>query len=88
MDTSVDPATLTMMMEKFDQALESLSTISNNVSKILDFLLKLPELHSVLLMKERLKIIPHRTLPNNFVRVLKNLSTKLVRQKSIRRRQR
>ena len=43
MDTSVDPATLTMMMGKFDQTLESLSTISNNVSKILDFLLKLPD---------------------------------------------
>ena len=43
MDTSVDPATLTMMMGKFDQALESLSTISNNVSRILDFLLKLPD---------------------------------------------
>ena len=43
MDTSVDPASLTMMMEKFDQALESLSTISNNVSRILDFLLKLPD---------------------------------------------
>ena len=43
MDTSVDQATLTMMMGKFDQALESLSTISNNVSRILDFLLKLPD---------------------------------------------
>ena len=43
MDTSVDPATLTVMMGKFDQALESLSTISNNVSRILDFLLKLPD---------------------------------------------
>ena len=43
MDTSVDPATLTMMMGKFDQALESLSRISNNVSRILDFLLKLPD---------------------------------------------
>lgn len=42
-DTSQDQVTLTAVMRKFEQALESLSTISDNVSKILDVMLRLPE---------------------------------------------
>ena len=40
---SEDQINMPALLGKFDQALERLSCISENVSKILDFLLKLPD---------------------------------------------